>query len=119
MKKEYFNLAKKLSRQSTHPQHKMGCVIVNKHRVISVGFNSMKTHRKSQSYDNRLHAEISALLGVAYEETRGGTVYVYRERQDGSLGLARPCCTCMEALRRAGIKKICYTDYDGYKEEKL
>jgi len=119
MKKEYFNLARKLSHRSEHPQHKMGCVIVNKHNIISIGFNSLKTHRKSNSYDNRLHAEIDALIGLSYEETSGGTIYIYRERKDGTLGLARPCTTCMEALKRAGIKKICYTDYDGFKEEKI
>lgn len=119
MQNKYFELAKKISRKSQHPQHKMGCVIVNRHAVISCAFNSMKSHPVSKTHGNTLHAEISALIGLSYEDTSGGTVYVYRERQDGSLGMARPCPVCMEALKLANIKKVCYSSNEGFVEERI
>ena len=41
----YFNAAKAVSKLSNH-KHKLGCIVVNKHRIISSGYNSMdKFHR--------------------------------------------------------------------------
>lgn len=115
----YFNLAKKLSYRSSHHQHHFGVIIVSKHNVVSVGFNTMKTHSKSKTQGNHLHGEISALLGTSFEETDGGSVYIYRRRKCGGTGLSRPCPTCMSALRLAGIKKVYFTTETGYQEERI
>ena len=38
---------------------------------------------------------------------------IIRYLADNSFGASKPCFECMGAIRRAGIKKINYFDYDG------
>ena len=113
MKPKFFDLAIKLAEKSTHPQHKMGCVLVKKNKVISVGWNQLKTHPRSGSYGHYLHAEIHCLLGVSSEDSAGGTIYVARVGHDRSPRLSRPCPSCLLALVQSGIRCVCYFDERG------
>jgi deoxycytidylate deaminase len=116
MKPRMFELAKKLSLKSTS-KFKLGCVIANKNRIVCVGHNFMeKTHPKVPSIWKTLHAELHALIGTSSLDTKGCVAYVYRETKDGQLANAKPCPMCEAALRQAGVKKVYYTDIDGYKE---
>lgn len=119
MKQKFFDLARRLSKHSTHHQHRHGCVIVDKNRVISVGFNKDKTHTKSIHKWNFLHAEISALIGLEFEKTKGCTAYIYREDKSGNPAMSRPCEACFLALKLAGIKRIFYSIHNNFMEEKL
>lgn len=119
MKLRYFELAKRLTTFSDHHQHSIGSVIVKKNKVISVGYNSIKTHTRSPHAFKSTHSEFKACWGVAPEELKGASIYIYRQLKDGSLGLARPCPSCYSFLKSVGIKTIYYTDYDNYKMEKL
>ena len=131
--KAYFDAAKAVSLLSNHKQ-KLGCVIIYKHHIISSGYNSKsKTHKLQAELDQKhfnsdkclgpIHAEVSALLPLLHKKyntnLKRAVVYVYRERSDGSLGLAKPCSRCMEVIKSCGIKKLKYTTYDGYCTEKL
>ena len=118
MKKRFFDLAKSISVHSDHPQHKLGAVITRGNRIISLGYNKNKTHTKSNHNWKRLHAEISAII-KATEDLNNCSIYIYRQKKDGSLGMARPCVTCMLAIKESGIKKICYSTENGFVEEKL
>lgn len=116
-----FRLAKLISKESTHfPQ--IGAVIYKGNRVISLGFNKIKSHPKLANEDRffSLHAEMSAILN-AKQNLKGCTIYVYREYQDGDPALAKPCKHCMPNLIEAGISKVYYTDNndDGYSVLKL
>lgn len=117
MKTRFFDLAKNISLKSSHHQHKMGCVIVRKNKVVSLGFNEIKTHTRSIHKYNMLHAEISAIIGCSFEDLRGSEAYIFRQRKDGGLAMARPCEACRLALARAGIAKVYYTSESGYQEE--
>jgi len=114
MKQRYFDLAKKLSVKSSHPKHQLGCVIVNKNRIIGVGFNKFKTHTKSNHAFQMLHAEVDALLGLDRSVLKGCSVYVYRETKDGIPAMSRPCQACQIALKDAGIKTVHYTTDGGF-----
>jgi dCMP deaminase len=118
MKIKFFDLAKTLSKHSDHPQHKLGAVITRGNKVVSIGYNKNKTHTKSNHCWKRLHAEISAII-KARQDLTGCSIYIYREKKDGSFGLARPCHTCMLAIKEAGITKAHYTTEKGYTEEKI
>ena len=119
MKPRMFELAKKLSQKSTS-RFKLGCVIANKNKVISLGYNSMdKTHPKVPSVWKMLHAELHALIGNSYNDTKGCVAYIYRETKDGKLANAKPCQMCEDALRLAGLRKVFYSDLEGFKEYKL
>jgi len=117
MKVRFFELAKKISFKSPS-RYKLGSVIVNKNKVVSVGFNNMaKSHPKMPGTYKFLHAEVHSLLGCNYNETKGSTLYVYRETLNGDLAQARPCSNCYQAILASGIHEICYTTPEGYKKE--
>lgn len=127
----YFNSAKSISELSDH-RCKLGCVIVDGHRIISSGHNSKtKFHRIQSELDNKffpgyenkgpVHAEVSALIPLIKRrvDLSGTTLYVYRENKDGKLAMSRPCPRCMQLIKEQGIKKICYTTNDGYVDERI
>lgn len=116
MKNKFFQLARSISKHSDHPAHQLGAVIVKGNKIISLGYNKNKTHTKSNHAWKRLHAEISAIIKCR-EDLTGTTIYVYRETKNGDLGMARPCSSCLSAIQEAGIKRICYSTDNGYKEE--
>lgn len=128
--KAYMLAAKAVSKLSDHHQQ-LGCVIVNKHKIISSGYNSStKCHRIQAELDSKLfgdtclgkvHSEVSALIPLIktrVDLTRA-TIYVYREHKDGTLAMARPCTRCMSLIKQFGIKTIVYTTDDGIATEKL
>ena len=119
MKLRYFELAKRLTSLSDHHQHSIGSVVVKKNKVISVGYNSLKTHTQSPHAFKSTHSEFKACWGVDPIDLKGASIYIYRQRRNGSLALARPCSSCYSFLKSVGIKYIYYTDYDTYKMEKL
>lgn len=46
-------------------------------------------------------------------------LYICRIRKDQSFGIARPCPSCMNAIKDLGIRYIYYTTNDGYVYKKL
>ena len=46
-------------------------------------------------------------------------LYIYRKCHDRPFGIARPCPSCMAAIKDFGIRDIYYTTNDGYAYEKL
>lgn len=95
----------------------MACVIADKNQVISIGFNKLKKHPRSNHPWKAIHCELAALLDNKFADLKGCTAYVYREHANGTPAMARPCPSCREALQIAGIRKVCYTTETGMKEE--
>lgn len=126
----YFRAAEAVSRLSDHKQ-KVGCVVVNKHRIISSGYNSsVRCHAIQARIDKKrfgtdcpgkLHSEVDALLPLIRNnvDLSNASIFVYRQHKDGSLAMARPCPGCMSLIRSCGIKTICYTTDNGYARENV
>lgn len=117
MKMKFFNLARDIAHMGQHWQHKVSAVVVKGNRVLSTGFNKDKTHPASWHYFKSTHAEFDAIRKVPREQLKDTTIYVFRATKDGSPALSRPCPTCFEMIKAFGIKKICYTDNNSFKEE--
>ena len=114
----FFRLARNVSLKSKY-RIRVGCVLVLHGNPISVGFNYLKSHPRFTSLDSAcIHAEISAIMS-ADTDLIGATAFIYRERKDGTLGLARPCNRCYRELWAVGVKRIYYSTYEGYAMEKL
>lgn len=114
-----FQLARQMSLRSTS-QFRLGCVIVDKNKVVAKGWNDMnKTHPKTPDPWKTLHAEIHAIIGVSAKDLKGCVAYVYRETKNGDIASSKPCPVCEKALAKAGIKRVYYTDSTGFKEYKL
>ena len=129
---KWFNIAKELAYTSEYNRYKIGCVIVMKKHIISVGINSNKTHPIQKYYNqyrfdikkypshHSLHAEIQALVSVPYGiDLNDAVLYTYREHANGDLAKSRPCPSCLQMIKDRNIKKIFYTTDDGYCEEIL
>lgn len=118
MKQRFFEIAKVASKNSDHHTHKLGAVVVDKSKVISVGYNKLKTSPKSPQKWGQVHAEMDAIFKSKADLSKC-SIYVYRETKDGIPAESKPCPACMEVIRAAGISKIYYCTRDGYKKEVL
>lgn len=107
--------AMKIALNSDH-RCKIGCVVTNKRgKIISEGFNRLKTHpiqaRYAKKYGNIhqifLHAEISALIKC---REIPHTIFIVRHLKNGNEGIGKPCEICEMAIKESGIKNIIYTD---------
>ena len=117
MRIKFFKYAKKIAANSTS-RVRLGCVIVNRNKIIGHGKNNMeKTHPASPNFYKYLHAEIAAIIKSNRDMLRGAILYVYRESKLGVPVISRPCTSCYEAIKLAQIKKICYTDNGQFVEE--
>lgn len=128
--KAYFRAAKAVSELSNYPIHKMGCVVVKRHRVVSSGHNhktkccalqaKLDTEKYGVQCPGKFHAEIMALLPLmkAKVDLKGSSIFVYRQHKNGTLAMARPCSSCQKVIKELGIKKVFYTIENGYAVEK-
>lgn len=82
--------------------------------IMKVCTNSFKTSSKSTALGNRIHAEHNCLKNVP---TKEGKLYVYRETFQGTLGMARPCDSCMKLILNNKIRIIYYTTPNGFAKE--
>lgn len=127
----YFRAAKSVSLLSDYPIHKVGCVVVNKHRIISSGCNSktkchplqakLHTEEYGEECPGKYHAEISALVPLIRDKvdlTRA-SIYIFRQHKNGVNALARPCDSCMKIIKSLKIRRIYYTVEDGIALEKI
>ena len=128
--KAFFRAAKTVSELSDYPKHKIGCVVVKGHRIISSSCNSAtKCHPLQAKLDSekygvecpgRVHAEIAALLPLMRDKVdlNGASIYIFRQHKNGTLAMARPCSSCQKVIRQLGIKKVFYSIENGYAVEK-
>lgn len=93
---------------------KVGAALYRKNKLISLGYNSNKTHPKLISYFKYpyQHAETSAILGAG-DLCHNGIIFVARLMKCGKIGLAKPCNSCFKVIYDNNIKQVYYTTYDG------
>lgn len=118
----YFKWAARLAEKSDHPLHKMGAVLVRNGNLAGSGYNKNHSHPRSESYENMIHAELSALLnaGKIWGNTRKTDLYVVRVTKGGSLATSKPCDDCMDLMLETGIDSVTYIDENGrVKKEEL
>jgi deoxycytidylate deaminase len=116
---KYLRLLKKLSLKSNHHQHKMACLLVRGGRIIGRGYNMVKSHPDSpHKCFKQIHAEFHAVLNAGYD-VENATAYIFREKKDGTLALARPCRHCMVFLIKNGVKEIVYSFDNSHKKERI
>lgn len=126
----YLKHAENISKFSDH-RCKIGCVVVNQHKIVGCGHNSdITTHGFQARLDKeyfkcdscgKVHAEIAALIPLIKSGTdlTNATLYTFRRKKDGSFGMSRPCPRCMKVIKSLGIKKLVYSTEDGVAKERL
>lgn len=119
MKMKFFAAAREMANRSDHSDHQMGCVVVRKNRVLGYGYNTMRTHSRSQTRFRTIHAELSAVLNSKLLDLSGCEVYIYRETAAKIPAMARCCEACYNMLASLNVKKIYYSCDGSYKEEAM
>lgn len=102
--------------QSEHPLYKMGAVVFKGSRIISSGHNQFRSSNIPSQYkkfDDTLHAEQAAILGVEWKRMKNSSILVMRMNQSGNISMAYPCNYCYESIVYIGIKWIYYTNRQG------
>jgi len=130
----YFNLARNACYYSDFMKARLGTVLIYKGKVMSVGWNSTKTSplqrqlNRYRGYDvdaseahNTLHAEVACLtkakdLDIDWSRA---SIFVYRIKKDGSVGLSHPCKGCMALIKSMGIKNIYFSTENGWAYERI
>lgn len=110
----FMTLAGRIAKKSDHPDYRLSCILFSKGRVISIGYNQLKTHPRSPHEFKSVHAELHCILGVDMASLRGSDIFVYRENSTGLVGIAKPCNSCKKLLEDVGIRNVYYTTKEGY-----
>lgn len=128
---KYFDKARQAANISDYYKTHIGCVAVYQGQVIGIGCNCNKTHPTQKFYNQyriksdvmlpKLHAEINCLNQIRHLDINFTKVklYIYRICRDQPYGLARPCPSCMAAIKDLGIRDVYYTGNDGFVYEKI
>ena len=129
----YFQKARQAAEISDYKRTHVGCVAVYQGNIIGIACNTNKTHPMQKYYNRyryhpqtsyfypKLHAEINCISSIRHLDINFSKVklYVYRTRCDQEYGIARPCPSCMAAIRDLGIRHIYYTTNNGYAYEEV
>lgn len=115
----YENLVEKELQNITDQRWKIIAILVNK-KPISVASNDLtKTHPIVSKYNElrRSHAEMRCINKAPISKLKNSVLYVFRwSTAWEEWQLAKPCDMCMDLIVSAGIKKVIYSDYDGFNE---
>lgn len=109
----WVNIALKLAQGGVHSKYRHGAIVIQGGSIVSRAHNlGRNTH---WGVPNRgRHAEERALQ--PNKDYTGATLCVVRH--DGNM--SAPCSSCMDKIRKAGIRKIVYSYWDGsIKTEKV
>lgn len=107
----FLDLAVRLA-ESSDVDLKHGAVVVKNGRVLALGQNKWRNKDLKQADDQwepilTTHAEMDALSRVP--DAHGAVVYIGRIDDNGNRKFSRPCWRCMDALHKAGVKRVVYT----------
>ena len=123
---KYFTKARQAALVSDYKNIHVGCIAVYQGNIIGIACNCNKTHPTQKYYNKyrkpsdsllpKLHAEINCINSIKNLDINFSKVklYIYRIRKDQPYGLAKPCPSCMAAIKDLGIRDIYYTSNDGY-----
>lgn len=92
--------------------HRVGAALFRKSILVSIGWNSLKTHPKCPTEFSR-HAEFNVFIGTSKIDVSGCTLYVARLTRTNIISIAKPCQDCQEFLDALGLRNILFTNTEG------
>jgi len=112
MNKRIIDTAILEARKSTY-EHRIGCVIFKKSKIISFGHNYAQKKRKRlnpkyQKWEGSVHAEVDAIIN-AKTNLKGCNLFVVRINRKDEFRLSKPCLECQKYMNHVGIKNVFYS----------
>ena len=111
--------ARNLALNNNRTYH-LAAILRRNGQIVRIGENTSKTHPrfkrqyKDGSWASHMHAEMNVLRFAQ----PGDEIEVIRFRKKHQQWtMAKPCILCQEEIRKAGIKKVRYTNWNGEWEE--
>jgi deoxycytidylate deaminase len=114
--KFYDNIQKlKKIAENSPLQHKHSACLMKGDKIISIGYNK---YIKESIINNNIvkftiHAEIDALCKLDKKLIKGHDILIIRISKSCNLKNSRPCNSCIEKLKRRGIRKVYYSNEYG------
>lgn len=93
--------------------HRVGAALFKGKSLVSIGWNSKKTHPDSLTRYKAHHAEFACLTGLYKTDLATTTIFIARITKGNNIGISKPCDACATLLRTSGIKKVFYTNQKG------
>ena len=81
--------------------------------ILGVGFNYIKSDNKDKDRPISIHSEKDCLKGIRFDKLINADVLNVRLNKSFNLTYSSPCKGCRSLLRRKGIRKVYWFDYDG------
>jgi tRNA(Arg) A34 adenosine deaminase TadA len=100
----------------------VAAILKRKGRIVKIGENTSKTHPrfKRQYPDGTWASHMHAEMNVLRFAQPGDDIEVMRFSKCGHhMTMAKPCPLCMVELRKSGVRKVRYTNWNGEWEEIL
>lgn len=97
-------------------EQRVGAALLVKSRVISVGWNTHKTHPKAPT-EHTQHAEFKVLTGVDRAKLPTAQLFVVRLGLSDQIRMAKPCGICQDWLCAVGVRRIYYSGTTGAMEQ--
>ncbi len=94
-------------------KQRVGAALICGKTLVSIGWNSSKTHPCSCSPGKSMHAEFACLIGCNREQLSSSTLFVVRLTKGGNLGISKPCRDCHELIMAIGIRRVFYLNRKG------
>ena len=106
------NLAITQSKKSPMNQ-KHGAVIFKGKDILGTGFNfNVNNLYDASSRAFSIHAEKDCLKGLRFDQIINSDILVVRVTKSNKLAYSAPCKGCRKLLRRKGIRKVYWFDYE-------
>lgn len=114
LKVAYANLSK------IRCKHRHFTFIMRRNAIIAFGYNQVfKSHPIANKFLHRfsdVHSELAAILQFPYpivDLKKYQMINMRIRRDNGKLGMAKPCSNCIKMLSFFDIKSIIYTNREG------
>jgi tRNA(Arg) A34 adenosine deaminase TadA len=93
----------------------------SKTSVLQAEYNGLRGFDPHDNVRNTWHSEMLCLhrarnLNIDWSKA---SLFTFRQKCDGTPGIAKPCAACSAYIRECGIKNIYYTTNEGWVHEHI
>lgn len=101
--------------QNSDLQYKHSACLIKGNKICAIGINKYLKHIIIDNIKSKttIHAEIDAILNSNSKNMKGMDIIIIRVGQSNNLQNSRPCNSCIEKMRKKGIRKAYYSNEYG------